>query len=105
MNIKELIDNLSLSEECEKLQITFDKKITFGLRREDIKGIVTIGNKAIIDYGKQESPIKIHNFLEMLNSIQDKDLEVGVLIQDNFIGIKEVLCFGGMFSNMTIIQF
>jgi hypothetical protein len=105
MDIEELINKLSLSERCEKLQITFDNEITFGLRRKNIKGIVTIGDKAIIDYGKTETPITVGNFLEMLYNIQDKDLEVGVLSRNHFVEVKEVLYIGGMFSNMTIIQF
>lgn len=106
MRTEELKTLLSDPVKIEFVQLTFDEFSNPYFKRENIKGVVNVDNKTIIEYGEAELPLKSTELLDMLTSFEDN--EVGVMVEvdgkKEFRGIDEVLYIGGLYMGQTIIK-
>lgn len=106
MKTEELKALLSDPSKIEFVQLTFDELVNPYFKREDIKGVVNIENKIVIEYGEREIPLKTTELLDMLTNCEDN--EVGVMVEvdgkKEFRGIDEVLYIGGLYMGQTIIK-
>lgn len=106
MRTEELKTLLSDPSKIEFVQLTFDELVNPYFKREDIKGVVNVDNKTIIEYGEVELPLKSTELLDMLTNCEDN--EVGVMVEvdgkKEFRGIDEVLYIGGLYMGQTIIK-
>lgn len=86
--------------------MTFDEFVNPRFKRENIKGVVNIENKTIIEYGEAELPLKSVELLDMLTNCEDN--EVGVMVEvdgkKEFRGVDEVLYIGGLYMGQIIIK-
>lgn len=48
--------------------------------------------------------MRIGELLKLLDEIQEDILEVGVVTEGTFHGIKDIICVCGMYSDLTIIK-
>lgn len=107
MKTEELKALLSDPGKIEFVQLTFDELANPYFKRENIKGVVNIENKTIIEYGEAEPPLKSTELLDMLTNFED-DGEVGVMVEvdgkKEFRGVDEVLYIGGLYMGETIIK-
>lgn len=106
MKTEELKTLLSDPSEIEFVQLTFDELVNPYFKRENIKGVVNIENKTIIEYGEAKLPLKSTELLDMLTNFEDN--EVGVMVEvdgkKEFRGVDEVLYIGGLYMGETIIK-
>lgn len=106
MKTEELKAMLSDPSKIEFVQLTFDELVNPYFKREDIKGVVNIENKIVIEYGEAELPLKSVELLDMLTNCEDN--EVGVMVEvdgkKEFRGIEDVWYIGGLYMGQTIIK-